>query len=55
MVWMNERRDVKTYNVIQEARSAVVDVDANNPLETQNFNLVRVNGQSSTQAQLYDP
>ena len=31
LVWMNERRDAKTYKVIQKARRAVRRADAQNP------------------------
>ena len=49
MVWMNERRDVKTYKVIQAARDNVREVEVDAPAEDNNFQLARASGRATTQ------
>jgi hypothetical protein len=46
LVWMNERRDVHTYNVIQKARRAVRKADCNMPDPYLNTALVHMTGRA---------
>ena len=54
MIWMNERKDVKIYKVITAGREAVVEADPNDPQEDNMMQLVHVNGETSTEAQVND-
>lgn len=49
MVWMNERKDVKMYNVIVKGREAVVKIDCDAPEEGNEYALVHVQGETSTE------
>ena len=46
LIWMNERRDVKTYQVIQKARKAVRRADAQQPIEAHNWFLVHASARA---------
>lgn len=52
---MNERRDVKTYQVIQKARRAVRRADANAPVEEHNYFLVHASARATSQFPATDP
>jgi hypothetical protein len=54
MIWMNERKDVKMYKVITKGREAVVEADPHEPLDENEFKLVHVKGETSTEAQVAD-
>ena len=46
LIWMNERRDVKTFQVIQKARKAVRRADAQQPIEAHNLFLVHASARA---------
>jgi len=55
MVWMNERRDVRFYQLYQEAKRMVRGADSNAPSEDLNFSLVHATGRATTPVQVGDP
>lgn len=55
MVWMNERRDVKTYKVIAKGKEVAQEIDCNEPSDSNNHALVRASGRASTQIEVTDP
>ena len=55
LVWMNERRDVKTYEMIQKARKAVRRADAQSPVEGHNWFLVHASARATSQFPATDP
>jgi hypothetical protein len=54
MVWMNERKQVKVFNIIEKARKAVVQVDVQNPMVDDNYKLVQAMGRVKTQKPAVD-
>ena len=48
MIWMNERKDVKIYKVIQAGQKAYVEADPAMPKEHDKFALVHMTGRTST-------
>jgi len=48
MVWMNERKNVKIYQVIQAGQDAVIPADANKPEPENKYALVHMQGRTIT-------
>lgn len=48
MVWMNERKNVKIYQVIQAGQEAVIPADANKPEQDNKYALVHMQGRTIT-------
>jgi hypothetical protein len=54
MVWMNERKDVKMDKVINQGREAAVKADHEAPEDSNEYALIHVYGETSTEQQVSD-
>jgi len=54
MIWMNERKDVKIYKVITRGRDEVIEASCDDPQEENQYKLIHVQGETSTESQVAD-
>lgn len=54
MIWMNERKQVVIYKLIEKAKESVKTVDIDNVSDSDNFKLVQAKGMLKTKVQLND-
>lgn len=54
MVWMNERKQVKMFKIVQKARENVTEVEIDSVTNENDYKLVHASGRCSTKEQVAD-
>ncbi len=54
MVWMNERKQVKMFKIVQQGRDNVTEVQIDNVVDVNNYRLVHASGRCTTKKLVSD-